>query len=418
MKLNDKNIDKVFKDAAAAQDTPKFKEEYWNEMESIIDDSKSKSKLPFFLGSIAVLGILLTFGYLVTYTPDATYEQKEVLLSKNDVSHKEIQRNIKPDNTSIYNDQVSSLSLTSEKVIDNTEKESVEKVLPKNINSNIMRQEESQMTNKNDYTNHTEKTTFEEGGFNFSDKSRNEMIFESQEVKSIENSETENVLRLAPREKEITSGLVENQNLIELNNRIKPTFKFGIEGGLTFAESYQGNSASSSRFSLASIATVNWNNLIVRSGVGISHEKANNLKLRESSIVYGMNATEYENTLHYNTFTELFVPFEVGYRFNNTTFGVGGQASLLVGTKMTHNSRVNGELVDTRTLRNRQEALNTIVGGGYFWIHQHLSRNIEAGVKIGKAFGGRVYESGYDHDISKPNPVFGQIYVNFTIFEK
>lgn len=424
MKLNDKNIDKIFKDAAAAQDTPKFKEEYWSEMESIIDENKSKSKLPIYLGSIAVLGVLFSLGYFLNSSPKESYERNEILLSKNEISQEETDELSKSGGVS---DNLTPNSFTdTEDEAENTDSkndvtESTEESLPKSNKSKESFKKESNSARNDLFAKKTDDTininTTDKSSKNHDDYQVNE---EGRLNKSVDNDEaqSDDISRLSPREKALTSDLEENKNLIPLNNRIKPNFKFGIEGGLTFAESYQGNTASSSRFSLASIASMNWNNIVVRSGVGISHEKANNLKLRQSSTVYGMNATEYENTLHYNTFTELFIPLEIGYRFHNTTFGIGGQASLLMGTKMTHDSRVNGELIESRSLRNRKDALNTVIGGGYLWVHQHLSRKVEAGVKIGKAFRGRVYDSGFDHNISKPNPIFGQIYVNFTIFDK
>lgn len=433
MNINDNNIDKLFRDAANDAYSPDFKESYWNEMRSILNQQK-KSKIVLALEIIwtilALSGLSIVFAILflqpIANEKDLSLADTKSIGFKND---KQTSVQIKT------NDEVldKTVSKTSNVSSSNSAAE-IASLAETNLNSKAHKFSDLELSEK-DISQTYGDINNKKQDQDLKNKSRGESI--NDEVNKISSTtfylqmkneditnldQNRNVLitnSLSPRKVKPLSEIKTNEELIHLlPRRIKAEHGFNIDLGLSFVEPYQGNTSSSNRFSIAGMYSLDYNNILLRTGVGLTIERSSNLSVREESTIYGYTATKYENILDYKMFTEAYLPLEVGYRFNNTTFGAGGQLNILLGTRMSHIEKVNNEVVNSRILNNRMEGLNPITGGAYLWIQQHLNTRLMAGVRIGRNIGSRIEGDIYLNDVSKPTPVFGQIYISYQLFRK
>jgi len=442
MNLNDENIDKIFRDAASNSQSPDFKEDYWSEMQAILAQENNTKKTGVF--DIAWIALAIT-----------ALTAMLAILFLNPISERNIDLALSSEENEIIqsNENTESDVQTEEKLIEDKEFNLTVENNDLNIDNNkVFRDNEKVAEQKSTKTPVKNRTDFESKSV-FSKEAEDDQAdaVQSNKIESSisrgminENEEEDSKINEASYQnlnRDVTHGEEQDSpsiiaglspKLVQLANldkaeqelavfnqrRVRPEHGFSLDFGLSFAEPYQGNTSSSNRFSLGAMYNLDYNNIILRTGMGITVERSSNLSVREESMVYSYTATKYENVLDYKMFTELYIPLEIGYRFNNTTFGAGAQLNVLLGTRMSHIEKINDEVINDRILNNRTEGLNSITGGAYLWIQQHLNTRLMAGVRIGRNIGSRIEDSNYLHDVSRPTPIFGQIYVSYQLFRK
>ncbi len=442
MNLNDEYIDKLFRDAASNEQSPAFKDAYWSEMEALIKKDKAlrTSKI---MDSVWMLFSALSFAgmliFALTYSFTDTVELADNT-SKNESNAETIQLITKESFDELDDGFDAQMEKTQHasaagniEAVEQTSTVESRKVSMDNTKAPSAIENPSGISSKYDETvvqgeeNEAKKSKATSSGgardAAMLHELKDNVANEEKDMNSLPEAASQQeqlstaAIRLSPMLVTLSGLKMEEQSLIATPiRRIQPDHGFSLDFGLSFAEPYKGSAASSNRFSLAGMYNLDFNNIIFRTGMGVTVERAANLSVRQESMVYGYNVTKYEHTLAYKSFTELYLPLEIGYRYNNTTFGAGGQLNMLVGTRMVHTEMINGQIISDRMLNNRTEGLNTFTGGAYLWVQQHLNARLMAGMRVGKNIVSRIDAAEYVHDISRPNPIFGQIYVSYRLW--
>lgn len=430
MNVNDENIDKLFRDAANNSQSPEFQDAYWSEMDALIKQNQMAKKnrfldLVWVVSGFSSLLFLLTLGLFM----NSSINNNETIVEYSDESKGELANTNKVPKKNRYTiDPINSFDKN------NTDNDINLGLSEQNEDEHIKRTSNDRMEDSSEeISRYNSKETIFEKSTSIISKQENGPIARGHAVGIIDDEVPEgseyvnnisersylSPIRLSPKLVQLSNELASKDELILMGTkRIRPEHAFSLDVGLSFAESYQGTSSSSNRFSFAGLYNLDYNNIILRTGIGVTVERSSNLSVREESMIYSYTATKYEHILDYKMFTEVFVPLEIGCRFNNTTFGAGGQINMLIGTRMNHTERINDEIVQNRMLNNRTEGLSSFTGGAYIWIQQHLNARLMAGARIGKNIGSRIDAENYLHTVSKPSPVFGQVYISYQIFKK
>lgn len=433
MNLRDENIDLLFRKSAENVEAPEYNDAYWTEMNQLIDaDQKSRKKLVVwtYLGTLgAILIIFLLFSNRTEKDNNALQlaEKEELVSDRLDNHSKSINKegtkqnaiqktNKEEELKSELKNKESKSQKVKEVVNSNPSAKSTAKnktktaSLPSNSGEGFLNKADSKNVKQKQHTppkNPDLLAINRASHLNTSDQ---------QEVVEAEHLEVWSSLpvKLIPlnTETEINSNLIPLKNLMDRWRVTYHTeFAFGV------SESYQSNTSSPWRYSLAGVVRFENRQLVINTGFGIQVETPANLQITERAKVYGFGLKNYENILNYKSFTQLYIPLEVGYKSNNSTFGVGGQFHSIVGTRMSLTSKVNQVITAQNDFKNQMAGLNRFSGNFYLWIDQQLTDKVSAGVRVGSAIGTRIADSHYFNTVTNEQPIFGQITLKYQLFK-
>jgi hypothetical protein len=157
--------------------------------------------------------------------------------------------------------------------------------------------------------------------------------------------------------------------------------------------------------------------VLIRSGIGFQATSNADLVVSERAKVYGFGITTHQNNLSYQSLYDLYIPIELGYTLNNTSFGFGAQVNYLLGTTMNYESLENKVIVDEYKIKGFSEGLNTLTAQGYVWLEQKLTDRFAAGVKVGTNLNSRIKEGKYFNESATTNPLYGQLTLRYNIIK-
>lgn len=433
MNLNDKNIDQLFRKGADNMEAPEYNDAYWDEMSQIIDaDAKSRKKLIAWVFS-GVLGVavivFLLFLNIVQLNEEATFvssnteitEQldEKITTSKNDASNSEFHDGMSEKNTQklVAKDDINDKTPRSnfEKSETATNKESLSRDKTNKEDRNTSVKVDKRSSDQLDATigQNQHKSSTTPSDF----KTDNKTIANLNDPLTAEYS-TSSVNTLPIKLIAMETNLEVDQNLISIKNLMNRwRVSYHAEAAFGVSESYQSNTSSPWRYNAAGIIRLKYNQLVIHTGFGVQVESPANLQITERAKVYGFGLNNYENILNYKSFTQLYIPLEIGYKSNNSTFGIGGQFHTIVGTRMSLTSKVNQEITAQKDFNNQTAGLNRYSGNFYLWIDQQLTDKISAGVRVGSAIGTRIADSHYFNTLTNEQPIFGQLTLKYQLFK-
>ena len=155
--------------------------------------------------------------------------------------------------------------------------------------------------------------------------------------------------------------------------------------------------------------------VLFRTGLGIQATSNADLVVSERAKVYGFGLTTHQNNLSYQSLYDIYIPVELGYSLNNTSFGFGMQMNYMLTTTMNYQSLENNIIVDEAKLKGFQEGLNALTAQGYIWLEQKLNDRFSAGVKVGTNLSSRIKEGRYFNESATTNPLYGQITLRYNL---
>ena len=434
MNLNDKNIDQLFRKGAENMEAPEYNDAYWDEMSQIIDaDAKSRKKLMVWIFS-GTLGAALVLLLLFLNTPQNNKSNSTIASTDKNSDEQQVEQS-----TSIQNQAQQSIEQL--KNLDKSTQKNSSELKKQNNTLPIFKDRPiSTSTSEN-----SPKTSVKSGNLNSLSKTNNELTSNSaNESKNKSYKADDSHLQQKPTLSTTPSGDNENtsdefitdvnmlpiklitfetndkvsSDLISLKNLMNRwRVSYHAEAAFGVSESYQNNTKSPWRYSLTGMVRFEYSQLVINTGVGVQVESPANLQVTERAKVYGFGLKSYENILNYKSFTQLFIPLEIGYKSNNSTFGLGGQFHAIVGTKMSFTSKVNNVITAQNDFKNHLAGLNRYSGNFYLWIDQQLTDKISAGVRVGSAVGTRIADSHYFNKITNEQPIFGQLTLKYQLFK-
>lgn len=409
MKLDDKNIDQLVRDAAQNASAPKYDSAYWNDVSSLLNAEDRKKKALFFWsigGSVIVIALfsILFFdgsGQSILYAQVNSENISPIIYSEHPIkpspcvtseyvssgfnssrSEKE-KLNIynATDFTSLEN-QGKAINTIGDFKSGKLEDAQAHQDELENIPSNIDVQKDIISEN-----NKNEHVSADLQGISQTLEARN-LDFKIPNTPDMHNSITQSHLSLTM---ELNAGIMENY-------KTSRPFESGM---ISFA--LKGNYIKS--------------NLMFSSGIGLQVATNSDLVVSQRAKFYGFGVVNYQTDLSYQNMYDVYIPLEIGYKQNKTSFGMGLQANYLINTSMSMQKYEDNELVSSENISGYSNGLNKLSALGYVWLSQELGEHFSAGLRIGTNFTNRIKEGDYFNESATTNPVFGQVSLRYRIFK-
>lgn len=396
MKLDDKNIDQLFRDAAQNESAPQYHASYWNDVSAAIaQERREKRKLVLWsIGGTFTLFLLALFTLtgLDIDQVDPKYSQssssaispieyklmRSVEFSSLDIASRALNEQ-QSSNESKYEQNAAvkkALTTTPEIVasISNEHDPAIDEIKSpedSNPSENIA---SSQFSDHSDY----------DTGVKLPVKG---LTFELDPVGKLPLISERNRFRLTAA---LNAGLMENY-------RTSRPFESGIMN-----ISLKGSWIRS--------------NVMISTGIGVQATSNADIVISKRAKYYGFGVVNYQTDLSYQNMYDLFVPIEIGYQHKKTRFGMGLQASYLVNTTMDLSTYEDNNLISQETITGFSNGLNKFSSQGYLWLTQDISPRFSLGMRIGTSFSNRIKEGDYFNESATTNPVFGQFTLQYHIF--
>lgn len=424
MNLNDKNIDQIFRDAAQNSSAPRYDHSYWNEMNSILND-QNKRKRRVILWSVSgtfITVLLVSALFILNNKPTESQFVKNTSLST-DNENVAVQNSVKDisiaEKTSTADYKKKKVDLkkikTSESKIDQRISSGASNDLLKN---HLVEKTKSQKSLKNyssekrvDVLNKIDEASVQ---MNSMDDQNTTMKNSLTEIDGTENEKTSNV-DLSPR---IVSmqNLKAEKELVPFTLLNESPFNYYAKLSAGLMENYETSRPfQSGVFDLSLNIEYQKEHVLFRTGIGFQATSNADLVVSERAKVYGFGITTHQNNLSYQSLYDIYVPIELGYTLNNTSFGFGAQVSYLLRTTMNYESLENKVIVEEYRIKGFSEGLNTLTAQGYVWLEQKLTDRFAAGVKVGTNLNSRIKEGKYFNESATTNPLYGQLTLRYNI---
>ena len=406
MKLDDKNIDQLFRDAAQNASAPNYDSSYWNDVSSVLNAEDRKKKLLLFWSLGGSLALVLLFSMLFTGTngdQSIMYTQVE----SNDVKTIKHSDNIvdvtstKPKNTGNSSSGFNSSRSVKEKINTPLEEENLQVHNVSRLFAQADNNPGNELTNTPKEMNVTTDKVIEQN-------------IPKNDLSSTHLDLTDENLSL--RMKELQFDIINTPDLLTLNNENNWNVLIELNAGIM--ENYKTSRPfESGLVSLALKGIYSKSNLILSSGIGLQASTNSDLVVSQRAKFYGFGVVNYQTDLSYQNMYDIYIPLEIGYKQNKTSFGMGLQANYLINTSMMMQKYEDNELISTENITGYSNWLNKLSAQGYVWLSHQLGDHFSAGLKIGTSFTNRIKEGDYFNESSTTNPVFGQVSLRYNIFK-
>ncbi|RYM33362.1 hypothetical protein ERX46_10495 [Brumimicrobium glaciale] len=451
MSEENKNIDQLFSDAAHTESAPQYDSAYWAEMNSMLNakDSKKRAFIFWALGGSAAFAVL--FLSLFTLNMDNSIEKERYVreemnlniynenLLANRISTVERDENSNQTSQGATNEiENAELSLANS---NNTKRNQINSNLESQ--NNVGENQNTSRINKNQIKNNSFKNNSNLAviGSNKSHSSdsrikNNQVNGNSEASVKANNSSNINTEISNSRKANAKKGhdiilnlpftraytLTQNaKNDIALSDsEIKERPKYSLytkmSGGLM--ENYKTSRPyESGLFDLSLNLEVDMNNVLFRTGLGTQLTSNADLIVSQRKEINDIIVVKLQKDLSYQSLIDIYIPLELGYQLNNTSFGVGAQVNYLLTTSMELNNYENKLLVNTEKQFGNRDGLNSFSTQGYIWIEQRFSPMISLGLKTGTNISGRIKDGAYFNESATTNPIYGQLSLKVNLIK-
>lgn len=358
MTWKDEDIDKLFQEASKEK-TFEYKEEYWDEMESMLP--KKKRKFPFIWIFSSILMTVSIAALLFVNKDENPQISQTSSSSENKVNEKS--------NISVT---TKTLKDGSEEII--SEKEKSSKTMRQNNSSTIIKKVlstdhseinptsiERNFTSKSLIFNSANNTSIDYTNLHVNDNSTDGSGIVKTGIGSQINETKNPIIEQKNSEKigAITLLSIPSNNYVhtlQISNlkSILPFYKWTMYFDLStsMGQAPMITSSGSNLYSGFGIGTgVNYSNGLwnLNAGVNATFSTSNNLMVSERQKIHGFGAQTFDNEIKYKQLYQLEFPLFSGIKKKNQTIQFGIVPSLFLGTKIHYESVSNNEIVISNT---------------------------------------------------------------------
>ncbi|HZH86209.1 MAG TPA: hypothetical protein VFD77_02760 [Brumimicrobium sp.] len=439
MSTDKNNIDQLFSDAAHSQKAPQYNAAYWAEMNALLNakDAKKRAFILWAFAGSALFAVLFLSLFIVNmdfnqaekrYTQTALHNT--VITEHSDVTIKESTNDQKTSTQNeVYNskiNQTDNSSLNTQSTITSLESNNEKSVVQ---NSNDLQtktasgekysKDKLSLTYAHTMGNGTDKIYESKSAKLNNDRvnsnhdlveenTLNDEYFDNEEVQTLPFDKTNSIHQNDP-------GDLFNSALKYKSNRSLTVYS-KLSGGLM--ENYKTSRPyESGLLDLSLNLEMNFDGVLLRTGIGTQLTSNADLIVSQRAKVYGFGVTNHQNDLSYQNLFDIYIPIELGYKINATSFGIGAQANYLLTTGMVLNNYENHKLVNRETYNGSTEGLHTFSTQGYVWMEHQFTSRFSLGLKVGTNISGRIKDSDYFNQSSTTNPIYGQLSLRFNIIQ-
>lgn len=428
MSEENKNIDQLFSDAAQAEKAPQYDKAYWNEMNTMLNarDAKKKAFLLWAFGGSAAFTVLLFSLFAINMDNPSTeqrYAKEEINLK---IENSNDQKNLNSPNETELAEQISlnqvdkneNLLVNSTEHQPNSNKENLV-----NTNSTVNKErkansineiETAEMYSATDEAHYLNSKSDENISF------RNESVIKENEdlTEKIDSKELAKLNFSLPFKESNQLAQKSTRNIIPSTLKVKSPVQYLLYTKLNagLMENYKTSRPfESGLFDLSLNLEINMNNVLLRTGLGAQMTSNADLIVSQRKTINGTMVVQLQKDLAYQNLFDVYIPLELGYQLNNTSFGVGAQVNYLMTTSMDLNNYENKLLVDTERQYGNKDGLNSFSTQGYIWIEQKFTPMLSLGLKTGTNISGRIKDGAYFNESSTTNPIYGQLSVRINL---
>lgn len=446
MKLSDKNIDQMFRDAANSAPEVEFKDAYWDEMNAFLDlEEKNKrgiySMLSF--GILALIGVSSLF-----LVPNENKINQEVFASTvnnfvkdNNVntlvaSKSTIQKTVNSENI-VNNDnnaqfaKNTSATLVSNNELDKTSNNAVKRATVSNIENSDVQNDYSKSLNNIKPSNNSSSSfvqTQKAKNIEFNKFRRQQglvksPIFSSSEKLENNSNELDNISEkisnlpfnseesLAAQTPSVHNALLSHKMLQRLKDRVY------LELGAGLIQDYNSQiEGRSFTFNAAINYEMRKDWFRLRTGVGANINTNTNITYRTEAKIYDFGSRVSSNELIYKDLYDFYIPLEIGASFKSVTFGLGYRYNFLNHSKSEFNTYADGILKEQGTYYGLTEGLKENTSTAYMFIERKLIDRIDLGIKMGTYLNSRTTQSEeFIMQGENIKPTYGFVYLKLNL---
>jgi hypothetical protein len=374
MSDNFHHIDKLFKDAARQAPSAEYRQEYWNDMATLLKNDRSHKRRLLF---ISTAGFMVVLGILTVLFATSSVQERYISHARD----LEIHVLDLLSNESIHTaNQLAELSNVATPLL--------------SVNTLILS--------------------------NTATKDPVESITSIKTNIAIDNVDTIPLLNLPiqtlselPEYQQTSFSLPENSiTAYTLNNKLQSSTE--VFAGFGMGQTHHGNGLSHN-FSVGMKLNYQLNKLKFTTGVGIQHESNPGVHFEERSQVYSFGVTDFEHHLIYRSFTDLTIPLEFGYQHKSHGFGFGVQGRMLLTTRMSFESKENGMMTAEELLNGRTEGLRNLDADVYTYYNRALTDKCSLHLRLGTQTAGRIADNTYFSPTSTNKILSGQVQLSYRL---
>jgi len=425
MKLNDNDIDNLFKEKAASSSF-EYKDAYWKEMEAMLPKNNGKDFL--WMATSGIFIALVSFTLFSTKQDGHNLNSTSVLADKSVEMTKEISQESTSNKSSKPLTNDSQNTLLSESNSTKSRTPSNKNNFPKVSQNNFSKEnktsfQQNSSGKKQDFQERIEQTNTNSSPIksmvSFSEtknSERNQTLYSKQNIEELSTS---------VQQEEVSSGLtLSDLTLLPLQNEINSNAP--LQSPLPVRSQFYAQLLGGiSQSMVIPSSEINYN---IGLGVGFQMNKGkfrfntglnglwgfhNNLVLTRQAKVYSFGSETVKYELKYKEIFSLEAELSIGYQFSKHIIKVGVRPSYIVGTKV-------GYREEDETHENNENYFGLTKGIQLFGIKPMLGytyllkQDFSIGVNIGMQLMPLIDEN-FVVGLNRSFPIDGQIFIRKTI---
>ncbi|PKR81007.1 hypothetical protein CW751_07525 [Brumimicrobium salinarum] len=411
------NIDQLFRDAAHAENAPQYKAEYWNEMSTLLKQRDKKKKILLFwsLGGATIFSMLIFLGLFLFTNHSAEVKYTQVALDSGINKNNQYENTEESSTLKSKTNNTEVAKITENKITTNNsfDKPTNEHFISKK-NTAPQSKEEVYFSQKNEKSKTLTQSNSDHRPIN---------AFKKEQIEDEEPTQTEGKsgkdialdAKYSQRINQAPPGDIFESSLAQHNTK-NITLYAKVSGGVM--ENYETSRPFESGIvNLSLNIEADFNNVLLRFGLGSQITSNADLVVSQRAKVYGFDVSHHQSDLSYQSLYDIYVPLEFGYRFNKTSFGLGVQANYLLSTGMDLSFYKDNQLQSTKRYKGPKDGLNKFSTQGYVWLEHTISKRFSAGLKVGTNISGRINDNVYFNNSATTNPIYGQLTLRFNIIK-
>tara|TARA_R100000951_G_C2635661_1_gene179205 strand:+ start:388 stop:1674 length:1287 start_codon:yes stop_codon:yes gene_type:complete len=428
MNLNDKNIDQLFRDAAQNSDAPRYDHSYWNEVNSMLnkEDKRKRGFLLWSIGGSVIVALLVSTLFIVNNNQNSDVQlagdsnsNTKSFNSEHSNSNSEHNQAVQAGKSQIAIDKINttnknitegnttSLAETNARIDSGNNAPSISRANNGLIDKDPIKTESTKQLPLDDRVEH--KKDIKDNQASTSNKNENTTEAGLDKNYIIESLSPKVVYLSNPEvSKELLPFKLQNDKILNVYAKLSAGLMENYETSRPFQ---------SGLFDLSLNLEFQKDQVLLRTGLGLQATSGADLVVSQRAKVFGFGLTTYQNNLSYQSLYDLYIPIEIGYSLNNTSFGFGSQINYLLNTTMNYESLENNNVVEKDKLKGFKEGLNSFTAQGYVWLEQKISNRFVAGVKIGTSLNSRINEGRYFNESATTNPLYGQLTLRYNLIK-
>ena len=412
MSWKDEDIDKLFQDASKEK-TFEFKEEFWNEMEAMLPNKK-KRKFPF----IWVFSALIVCTGVIGVVSVQDHSANSIHTTNKSTIKTNNPETLAKTTTNTSTDKKQSTDV-NQLIADNTTSKRTNnvssKTSPEVTSVSSMSDKPLKNTSTIPVSILNQGTDGSYSNFNRTISSQTNAAEPIMQIHDKGSVDKLNLLSI--RENDYTKTLAPGIIFGPAVHKWSIYFDLTTSMGQSPISSYSLGSNLSFGMGLGAginYSTGSWN---LNAGLSTSFTSFDNLYVKERVKIYGFGVQNFDNEIQYKTLFNAELPLMAGFKAKNHTFQFGVVPSVLIGSKISFESKTNDEIYASSTVYGYRTGLANFGLKPTIGYMYKITPSLQIGGTIQMQVISPIVNNIYEGPINNL-PINGQIFIRKSLFLK